>query len=198
LQSGVANQQGWSVGADAKLLGTRLFAEYAQLTKDVNDNTPVNGDTSYVVGADLLNNWNGLSLTGKYGMIGRNYRPYLSSLYPYAAVNAYDINWIDRPLFLDPNNVTQGWEGDLRWAFGCDWLMNFRIYGGKHSESNLATTNANQVWTVSLKKQIATNVAASVLYGQNSLRNFNGGAQLENLKEGNDLKVIRGAIEFTL
>jgi hypothetical protein len=138
-----------------------------------------------------LNNWNGVSLTARYGELDGDYQPVLSALYPYAAVNAYDINWIDRPLFLDPNNVSQGWEADLRYAFGRDWLLRFRAYDGSN---RVLGGDADFVWMLALRKQMARTVAASVLYGRREVRSAAG----PDLFAGEDLQVLRGALEFSL
>jgi hypothetical protein len=193
LESGFADQRGWSIGADGKLLGVRLFGEYAQLNRTAGGITPAsNANNGWVVGADLINNWNGFSLTGKYGEIEPGYQPIFSALYPYAAVNAYDTNWIDRPLFLDPENVTQGWELDMRYAITKSWQANARVYGGNHRSLNFATQDADTAWTVSVKKQVSNGVAASILYGSRDVTNFATGGNLPSLK------ALRGALEFTL
>jgi hypothetical protein len=201
LQSGFAEQRGWSIGADGKLpiVDTHVFGEFATLTRTAGGTDPAgNADNAWVIGADVLNNWNGLSLTAKYGEVEPGYQMVLSSLYPYAAVNAYDINWIDRPLFLDPNNVTQGWEASFRYAVSKTVQANARIYGGLHrplpgdATLGIVTQDADTVFTVSLKKQIANGVAISGLYGTRDVTNFATGGSLPSQK------VLRGAIEFAL
>jgi len=191
LGSGYGDQDGWSVGADGKLYGIRLFGEFAKLTAGVNDQN-LSDNAGWVVGSDILNNWNGLSLTGKYGRIGRGFNPVFSSLNPYAAHNAYDINWVDRPLYLDPNNVTQGWDAEARYAFAKSWLLQGRIYGGSHQEAGLATMGADTVWTVGLKKQLTDGVSASAMYGVRGVRNRATDTKLF------DFKTLRAAIEFTM
>lgn len=184
LQSGFADQRGWSVAADGALFGVHTFGEYAKLTRAAGGGKPA-GNTGWVVGADVINNWKGFSLTAKYGQLGAGFTPAMSVLYPYAAVNAYDINWIDRPLFLDPNNVTKGWEADMKLALSKGLMLNSRVYAG--------TGNSDTVWTVGLKKQISNGVSANVLYGQREVNNRATGAAVTP-----DLKVLRVALEFLL
>lgn len=184
LQSGFADQRGWSVAADGAILGVHVFGEYADLTRSATGTSP-GSNKGWVVGGDFINNWKGFSLTGKYGQIEANFNPVFSALYPYAAVNAYDINWIDRPLFLDPNNVRQGWEADMKLALTKSLLLNSRVYSG--------TGNSDMVWTVGVKKQVSNGVAASLLYGQREVNNRATGVAVTP-----DLKVLRGALEFML
>ncbi len=106
-------------------------------------------------------------------------------LYPYASVNAYDINWMDRPLFLDPNNVTQGWEADMKLALSKGMTLSSRVYAG--------TGNSDTVWTVGLKKQLTNSVATSIQYAQREVNNRATGAPITS-----DLKVLRVALEFLL
>jgi hypothetical protein len=184
LQSGFADQRGWSVAADGQLFGVHLFGEYAKLTRGATGGSPA-GNTGWVVGADLINNWKGFSLTGRYGQIGAGFTPGFSVLYPYASVNAYDINWMDRPLFLDPNNVTQGWEADMKLALSKGMTLSSRVYAG--------TGNSDTVWTVGLKKQLTNSVATSIQYAQREVNNRATGAPITS-----DLKVLRVALEFLL
>jgi len=163
LESGFALQRGWDLGAEGSIAGFRLFGEFAELTKDtVGNNSHAKG---YVVGADILNNWKGVSLTGRYGVLDTTYVPVESILYPYAAVNAYDTNWVDRPLFLDPNNVRSGYEVDLRWAFAKKWMFRGRYYAPLGSDVH----TRDYVWTTMLKYQLANGVSANLLYGQRQL-----------------------------
>ena len=199
LGSGYGDQEGWSIGADGKLYGVRLFGEFADMNSDTNGNDPVYGtnlkhdDEAFVVGADVLNNWNGLSVTAKYGRLGRGFNPTFSSVNPYSAYNAYDIDWIDRSMFLDPNNVTQGWDLEARYAFAKSWLLQGRVYGGQHQDaSGEATTNADTVYTLALKKQLADGINASLLYGIRGVHDFSTGAGLS------DLKTVRAGLEFTM
>ena len=102
LISGAYDEQGYSVGLDARLCHMRFFGEYAELTKNAAGLTPLdNKDYAWVGGVDLLNNWNGLSLTVKYGEVMPGYTTTYSILNPYSSINNYDIDWVDRPLFLE-------------------------------------------------------------------------------------------------
>jgi hypothetical protein len=194
LQSGFAEQRGWGIATDGSLFGIHTFGEYATLTRTATGIDPTSAnDSGWMVGADLINNWKGFSLTGRYGAIDAGFNPVFSALYPYAAVNAYDINWIDRPLFLDPNNVTQGWEADMRLALSKSWTLSSRVYGGNFQAVGAAKVDADTVWTIMLKKQLANGVAASVLYGQREVTN-----RATGLPHNDDLTVLRGALEFML
>ena len=211
LPNGYQTDRGWSVGLEGNIGSVRLFGEFAHyfpedggdFFDDAFDNINVNTNSAYVVGADLLNNWRGLSLTGKVGRLGQFYNPRLSALYPYASVNAYDTDWIDRPLFLSQYNVSDGWEADLRWVFGSngDWLLRARAYdsfneddnpGGIASPGNVVMTALDDfVWTVQLRKVLTSGVAASVLYGRRDLDSRVN-------PTGDDWQLLRGSIEFAL
>ena len=190
LESGLAAQSGWSVGAEATLFGARVFGEYAQLLDDTTGVEPAD-NAGWVVGADLLNNWHSLSLTGRYGQIEAGFDPFFSIIHPYASVNAYDTDWVDRPLYLGQDNVAQGWEGDLRYVFGNDWMLRGRAYDGDRVDD----TDADLVWTVQLKKQVADGVTAGVLYGQRDLDSITAAG---GVLTGTTEKLLRASIEFSL
>ena len=84
------------------------------------------GDAAWLAGLRWSNSW--LKLVGEYGQIDPGYAlsfgfggwdavdgpgffnlP-LSLLHPRAEIDPYDINWIDRPMFLDPTNIAKGWH----------------------------------------------------------------------------------------
>lgn len=198
LFTGFMEEEGWSIGADACIFGARIFGEYAEQKKNIFDEDIDDNNSGWVVGVDLLNNWKGISLTGKYGEIQENYRPIFSTLFPYALVNAYDTNWVDRPLFLDPFNVTKGWEANLGINFGRDWMLSARAYDGDHI-TNTSNTDADFVWTVSLKKKVNAGITASLLYGQREVNVLNGGDEFTDGEEfTDDYKLFRAAIEFVL
>jgi hypothetical protein len=193
LQTGFASQQGFSVAADGTLYGVRLFGEYAQLLKNaISDSVSEQG---FVLGADLLNNWHSISLTGKIGVLSSGFTPVESILYPYAAVNAYDTNWIDRPLFLDPNNVRRGWEADVRYAMSKKWLLNARIYGPLGSEVGAR----DLAWTLGTKYQVANGVYANLLYGQRDVHGTFTNPLVPGYTITNPiLRTLRFGMEFSL
>ena len=201
LPNGYQTDRGWSLGVEGKLFGHRLFGEFASYFPEgdfFDDIFDINvGDNSaFVVGVDILNDWNGLSLTGKYGRLGQNYNPRLSALYPYSSVNAFDIDWIDRPLFLSQYNVADGWEADLRWTFAGDWQLRARVYDTTNEGDNPGTAVGaptpaaldNFVWAVSLKKPLASGVSANVLYA----------VRQDYQLLGDNLQVLRAGIDFAL
>lgn len=187
LASGVGGQTGWGLGMNGKILGRRIFGEFAQLLDDYNGNSLDDDNNGYVIGINLLENTKGLSLSAKYGDIEPNFRPALSQLRPYSAVNAYDIDWIDRPLYLSPDNVTKGFEGNISYVLG-SWTAQGRVYFGD-KVTNAINTDADMAWSAKLKKQITKGVAASVLYGER---------EVDKIISGAKLKTLRTAIEFTL
>jgi len=202
LPNGYQTDRGWSLGVEGKLFGHRLFGEFANYfpSGDFFDdifNINVGTSSAYVAGVDILNDWKGLSLTGRVGQLGQNYNPRLSALYPYSSVNAFDIDWIDRPLFLSQYNVADGWEADLRWTFANDWQLRARVYDTFNADDNPGTAIGaptpsaldNMVYAVSLKKPIANGVTANVLW---ALRKD------YQLLGGDDLQTLRAGIDFAL
>ncbi|HEY3416585.1 MAG TPA: S-layer homology domain-containing protein [Armatimonadota bacterium] len=199
LASGFGAERGWGLSADAKILGAKIFGEFGRLAIAANG-SDANGDqTGWVVGADLLSNSRGLGLTVKYGDIQPFYRPQYSLLYPYALVNAYDINWVDRPLFLDPNNVTRGWEAALNVPIGKTWMVKGRVYGGdkRFFDTTLitpaiVTQDADTAWVVTLQHQIADGVTTNLTYGQRDA------AGLVLPSGETQVKLLRFGVEFAL
>lgn len=188
---GQGSDEGYTIAASTRLFGMRLFGEFATQS---DATTPMGGnidlDTenrAWVAGIDLLNNWHGISLTGKYGEIEDDYNVLCSNLYPYALVNGFDINWVDRPLFLDRYNVAKGWEATMVWNFAKDWALQARAYDGKRIDG----VDANVAWTAALKKKISDNVTASLLYGERGMDQYIGLA-------GDRFKVLRGEVGFAL
>lgn len=127
---------------------------------------------------------------GMYGGFGGFNLP-LSVLHPNASVDPHDINWIDRPLFLDPTNVARGWhvkvtfptllgEGaplSIDYADGDGYTPEFLEWlalGG--SNSGLAEPDewrdADAYWTVKLSKQFTESVSANVLYSRREVDNI--------------------------
>ena len=176
MGSGYANQIGWTLNgdvhanqvsflADTPFEQARLFGEYAGLTKDVYGNS-VSNSKGWLIGGDLMKDWHGVSLTAKYGALDRNYTPYLSNLYPYSSVSSVNIDWADRPLFLDPNNIKQGWEADVKYNFADTWAMNLRAYGGDCFTASGATVSAGPpILSVTLSKDLGDGISAALSYG---------------------------------
>ena len=104
-----------------------------------------------------------------------------SALHPYASVAADYIDWIDRPLFLNPSNVAKGWEVmvELPNLLGSNSPLTVRYYDGKaynpgwiHGALGAAKwRDADRVWTVSLTRNIAENVDWTLLYGRRDVDN---------------------------
>jgi len=192
LQSGYGSDEGYGVSASARLFGTRLFGEWAH---QIWAATPGGGgvkltdrNDAWVAGVDLLTDWHGISLTGRYGEVECGYDMILSNLYPFAAVNAYDISWIDRPLFLDKNNVTKGWEATAKWAFAKNWALMGRMYDGNRRNGD----DADRVIIGGIQAKVNSNVTATLLYGQRELQGIPAFT-------GEDrLKVLRAELGFNL
>jgi len=199
MPTGFATEKGASLALEGKLFGTRLYTQYAHMVapgtdlwSSLFDNI---GDAdsmdAVIAGADLLNNWHGLTLSAKYGKVNAGYDSTLSILHPYADVNAYDTGWIDRPLFLDKCNVTAGYEVAARMNLGSKLQLSGRYYNGTHEVAGEAT-QADPVFTVALKHEIANGVWGNLTYGQRQVHDRVSGDKIGKLQEA------RVGLEFAL
>ncbi len=135
--------------------------------------------------------WSALNpLFGAMGMYTDFFNLPLSRLHPNAEVDPHDINWVDRPLFLDPTNIARGWhvnvtfpnllgagtplsvsymDGDAYDPLFLGWLAA----GG--SNSGVAEPDkwrdADPVWVVKLSRQFNESVSANILYGRREVDN---------------------------
>ena len=173
----------------------------------------VNDNTAWVVNVGLVDTRT-LALSGKYGQVDPLYAfsvtddtskvlgfaelpggvpifnlP-LTLLHPYAEVSPHDINWVDRPLFLDPTNVSKGWEANLtlKSLLGSDMPLKLRWYGGQaYNDDYIAWLSvggtssgfskpekwrtADQAVVVSVTKPLAEDVNFTLLYGRRETKN---------------------------
>lgn len=135
----------------------------------------------------------------------------LSSLHPLEEFNPHYINWLERPLFVDPTNVVRGWEVSGSWknALGKDSPISFRYYDGDaFSEEFLGWLfvngagprpeehrDADRVWSVAFSKKINDNLRANLVYGQRAVENVMSPTTGFG---DDDIKVVRGefAVSF--
>lgn len=206
LPSGADRQRGWSIGTEGKLFGKRVFAELAHQNAPGADvdffEGMMKGSKSFVVGSDIITDLNGLNLTVRGGRLGGNYNMRYSAINPYSAFNAYDIDWVDRPLFLSQYNVSQGVELDASYAFGDNWLLTSRVYSGIGDQNSTTMVGTDTVrldgpedtlvWIVGVKKPIAQGVTAGLTFGMRKLNETFYGTSKSTLQ------TLRGQIEFAL
>jgi len=121
----------------------------------------------------------------------------LSALHPNAEVDPHYINWVDRPMFLDPTNIARGWhvnvtfpnllgerspvsvsymDGDAYNPQYLSWLW----FGGSAAVNPLTGlaiptpgewTDADPVWVVKVSRQFTENVSGNLLYGRREVDN---------------------------
>lgn len=222
LESGIGDEQGYSLSLMGKLYGLDVYGEYAKLQQwpsgkdfiDWNDDDVrqegelklSESDKAWVAGLKWDGDW--LQLVAEYGQIdagyafaldGMGWSPMmwwygtgfgsfnlpLSALHPLAEVNPHFINWVDRPLFLDPTNIARGWHVGLTFpkllgestpvsvsyasgdAYSGRYLY-WLVEGGP--ESGIVEpdkwVDADPVWTVQVSRQLSQNVTARLLYGR--------------------------------
>jgi hypothetical protein len=168
------------------------------------------GRNAWLGGVKWANKW--IDLAGEYGQLDPGYAfsphgagwsqipPFsggsdeftfnlpLSALHPLAEVSAHDINWIDRPLFLDPTNIAKGWHvvADFPTLLGKDNGVKVTYANGKAFNPEFLSwmefsgfaapgvpiakpskwVDADPIWTVQLSRQLSGNVTARLLYGR--------------------------------
>ncbi len=165
------------------------------------------GDTAWLAGLKWSKPW--IMLTGEYGQLDAGYSMSfgfggwdqvpdepgffnlpLSLLHPRAEIDPYDINWIDRPLFLDPTNIAKGWHVQavfpcllgpntpvtVSYAAGSAYSVEFLdwLYNGS-GETGVPRPDewrdADPVWWVKVSHQMSSSVTASLLYGRREVKN---------------------------
>jgi len=186
--------------------------------QDVGEVPLSDSDTAWLAGARWSNKW--LGITGEYGQVDAGYAfntnlggwdpigdggyfnlP-LSALHPRAEIDPYDINWVDRRLFLDPTNIAKGWHVGLNlptvlgpknpvsfsYAAGdgynpeyLGWMTN----GGSNQVPAQAAPSkwrdADPTWWVKLSHQMSESVSANLLYGRR---------EVDNIMSNNEVTVV--------
>jgi hypothetical protein len=171
--------------------------------KDAGEGSIDNSNEAWLAGLTWKNAW--LELTGEYGRVDAGYAfapafggwdaatgagffnlP-LSALHPRAEIDPYDINWVDRPLFLDPTNIAKGWHAVLNfptllgegnslkvsWADGKAYTPDFLgwLFTGATGTQPEEWRDADPVWTVSFSRRMSDVMTASILYGHRNADN---------------------------
>lgn len=222
LLTGFSDERGWSVDASGKVLGAKVYGEFATLVHNadgqaVDDvNTGDFADNSaFVVGADLIDT-DSILLSGKWGKVDPGYAydfvgntlgnsgfavssagfgafnlPF-SALHPYTEHGTHYINWVDRPLFLDPTNVAEGFEVGLtlKRLLGPGTPLMVRFYDGDAIGGN---ADADRVWTASVSKKVASNVDFNLLYGR---REVDSMVQPDTAAPQKAIQVLRGELRI--
>jgi hypothetical protein len=195
VHSGIGAQRAWSVGLDGKVLNHKVMGEFARAEKDFDGANIDDNQDAWVAGVDLINT-TALTLTGKYGQLDSSFveGAFLSALTPYAAISPHDIDWVDRPLFLDPSNIARGWEANLQYRGLMKGTMpiNVRYYDGDRLVGPGEYDSGDAVWTVSVSKEIAQDATATLLYGRREVENTGEMSGLD------PIQVLRGelAVKF--
>jgi hypothetical protein len=197
VHSGFGSERVWSLGAEGDLFKHKVMAEFAQAMRDFNNVDINTEDKAWILGANLLDT-STLMLSAKYGQLEENYiaGADLSALNPYASISPHDVDWADRPLFLDPNNIARGWEVKLAYKGLMNGTMPIKVryYDGDRFDpvtvGNYVSGDA--VWTVSISKELAKDVMATLLYGQRDV------AEVTGVSGADPVKLLRGelAVKF--
>lgn len=128
-----------------------------------------------------------------------------SSLYPYAAVSPDSINWLDRPLFLDPTNIAKGWQWSTSWHMNenctvfialadgqgyneeyLGWLANGGFSSGDPAPSKWR--DADLTWYAGMHKMLADDISFVLIFGSRRVSNILQPDSDENQK---DLRTLR-------
>jgi hypothetical protein len=214
----------WPTGDD--------FADWnADGVEDPGETPLADSDTAWLAGLKWKSGF--VNITGEYGQVDAGYafaipgagwsavNPYfassmglysdylnlpLSRLHPNAEVDPHDINWVDRPLFLDATNIARGWhvnvcfpellgkdtplsisymDGDAYTEEFLGWL------GAGGSSSEIAEPDewrdADAVWTVKLARQFNPNLSANIIYGRREVDNVMSPGTVPAIEDEEDL-----------
>jgi len=199
VSSGIHSQRAWSVGVKGKLLSREIMGEFAQALKDSGNHDINDADKAWVVGANLIDTKT-LTLGAKYGQLDEQFidGSTLSALVPYAAISPHDIDWVDRPLFLDHDNIARGWEVCLAYKglMGGTMPIKVRYYDGDMFDGATPAlddyTDGDAVWTVSISKELAQDITGTLLYGRRDTEATTG------VSGSDPVQVVRGelAVKF--
>jgi hypothetical protein len=145
----------------------------------------------------------------------------LSLLHPDAEVNPHDINWIDRPLFLDATNIAKGWKVDVTFPtlLGektpvkiaymdgdsydpryISWLISGGPTGGIPEPDEWR--DADRVWYVQVGHHFTPDICANLLYGQRDVDNVMSRQEVpivnvngvDYFAEKDDIQVLRAEV----
>jgi hypothetical protein len=243
LGTGFGTERGWSADISGKAFGLDFWGEYAQLLNfpggcdETEADIPVKlseEDTAWLAGVGY--NSSSLAIKGQYGEIeplyalshegwdptgiaatfgsGAGYLNLpLSLLHPVEEFNPHYINWLDRPLFLDPTNIAKGWEAQvtLKKLFGEKTPITFRYADGEayeeeylgylfHDGGSLMSKpdkwrDADSVWSVGITHMFSDAFSANLTYGQRETENVmspnNPDLVIDGDVEDDPIKVLR-------
>jgi len=163
--------------------------------------------------------WSAINpIVGGAGMYSDYFNLPLSRLHPNAEVDPHDINWVDRPLFLDPTNIARGWHVNvtfptllggntplsISYAAGDGYdpaFLTWLVSGG--SNSGVAEPDewrdADPVWIVKLSRQFSENVSANLIYGRREVDNIMSPQEVEvpgtqDFAQNDPIQVIRAEV----
>jgi len=195
VHSGIGAQREWSVGLEGKLLNRKIMGEFARAEKNSVGTDIADEQNAWVAGIDLLDT-DTITLTGKYGQLQESFADgaALTAINPYAAISPHDIDWVDRPLFLSHDNIARGWEASLvyRGLMQGTLPIKVRYYDGDIFDSSTPAlgdyTGGDAVLTVSVSRQLAQDVMATILYGRREVEKVTG------ITDADAIQVVRGEL----
>lgn len=162
--------------------------------------------------------WSPILAWWGYGMYNDYFNLPLSRLHPNAEVDPHDINWVDRPLFLDPTNIARGWNvnvtfptllgektplsisymtGDAYCEDYLAWLGDGGSTSGNPQPDKWR--DADPVLIVKLSRQFTENVGANLIYGRREAENVLSPQDVEvpgtqAFAENDPIQVIRAEV----
>ena len=157
-------------------------------------------------------------LLGSMGMYTDYFNLPLSALHPNASVDPHDINWIDRPLFLDPTNIARGWHVNVTFPklLGPNTPVSVSYMNGDAYEPRYLSwlsqggpasgipepdewRDADSIWTVKVSRQLSESVSANLLYGRRDVDNVMSSQDVmiggtRAYAEDEPIQVLRGEV----
>ena len=163
--------------------------------------------------------WSALNpIVGSAGMYTDIFNLPLSRLHPRAEIDPHDINWVDRPLFLDPTNIARGWHVNATFPtlFGGNTPLSISYSAGDGydpaylswlgsggSSTGVAEPDkwrdADPVLIVKVSRQFTENVSANLIYGRREVDNIMSPQEVvvpgtEDFAETDPIQVIRAEV----
>ncbi len=227
----------WPTGKDFNDLNGNGIEEAGEAPLSDSDN-------AWLAGLKWGSNNNFVNITGEYGQVDAGYafsisgggwsalNPILSSvgmytdifnlplsrLHPRSEIDPHDINWVDRPLFLDATNIARGWHVavtfptllgaksplSISYASGDGYdpaFLSWLLSGGSNSDLTEPDKwrDADPVWVVKLSRQFNQNVSGNLIYGRREVDNIMSPQLVEvpgtgAFAENDPIQVIRAEV----
>ena len=187
LLSGAGSQQGYGADAYIKVGSFTLAGEFALQTKNALGLKVEDFNSAYY--AKLEYQGDRLFAKAAYGEIEPAYNIVFSSMNPMNY--GWGVSWIDRDVFLTPDNVAKGYNAALGYNLGAGWGVFVNYYDGDRYEG--AIGDADRVITAELSKVLSQNFTVNMTYGN---RETNEKRFIGSAKHPSAINLLRFTVDF--